>query len=67
MPSTKRCTKGEGGLLSPLETGQLINGTPPCGTVDWLIVFSEGHRPPLPTGAGCIRRGRTNEGEPDYV
>jgi hypothetical protein len=67
MPSTMRRGKGEGGLLSPLETGQRINGTPPCDTVDRLTVFSEGHRTPLPSATGCMRQGRTNEGEPDYV
>jgi hypothetical protein len=67
MPSTMRYGTGEGGLLSPLETGQLINGSPPCRTVDRLIVFSEGHKTPLPSTAGCVRKGRTNEGEPDYV
>jgi DNA invertase Pin-like site-specific DNA recombinase len=65
MPSTK-CyyAKGEGGLLSPLETGQLINGVPPCGTVDRLIVLSEGHKtsPAVPGACGrdeTRREGRT--------
>jgi hypothetical protein len=67
MPSTNGHGTGEGGLLSPLETGQPINGTLPCETVDRLTVFSEGHKTPLPTDAGCMRRGRINEGELDYV
>jgi hypothetical protein len=55
MPSTNGHGTGEGGLLSPLETGQPINGTLPCETVDRLTVFSEGHKTPLPTDAGCMR------------